>query len=144
MRGQSVEPQKLADLIATAGLRYKENRLSFIFDCPKCHKVERLWMFKDTGRFICWYCAETNGFKGRAEYALAELMSRPVGVIQKELYGSRLTTADVFFDFTLQNKWDDNEEVEDVEVPDLGKLDRILWSPDYYPIDHRFSEKGAA
>ncbi len=140
MKHEPADPQRLADIIANGGLRPDENKLSFIFDCPKCNKSAKLWMFKDTGRFICWYCAELNGFKGRPEFALAVLLDRPVASIRKELYGSELTTADIFFDFELATHWSDDEEV--VVVPDMKKLARVLWSPDFYPIDHRFSVKG--
>ncbi len=136
-----LDPQKLADLISNSGLRPRENKLSYIFDCPKCQKAQRLWMFKESGQFVCWYCAEINGFKGRSEFALAALLDRPVGAIRKELYGSELTTADVFFDFTLEDHWSDDEI--DIPVPDMSKLNRVLWSPDFYSIDHQFSPKGA-
>lgn len=137
----SIDPQKLADLISNSGLKPRESKLSYIFTCPKCQKPERLWMFKDSGKFICWYCAEINGFKGRSEFALAVLLDRSVPSIRKELYGSELLTADVFFDFVLEDHWSDEEK--EVAVPDLGKLTRILWGPDFYPIDHKFSVLGA-
>ncbi len=140
MRRELADPEKLASLIANSGLRPRNNKLSYIFDCPKCQKPEKLWMFKEGGRFLCWYCAETNGFKGRPEFALAALLNRPVGSIRKELYGSELTTADIFFDFDLADHWSEDEEV--VQQPNLNKMTRVIWGPDFYPIDHSFSTKG--
>lgn len=136
-----LDPQKLADMISNSGLKPRENKLSYIFTCPKCQKPEILWMFKEGGRFICWYCAEILGFKGRCEFAMAALLGRSLDSVRKELYDNTLATADVFFDFELKNWWSEDEE--EVVVPDLNKLNRVMWSPDYYEIDNKFSEKGA-
>ncbi len=140
MNYRGVDPEKLAEFIENSGLKPRNGRQSFIFTCPKCMKEEKLWMFRETGQFVCWYCKDLNGFKGKPEYALAPMLNRSVASIQKELYGSELASADLFFDLELVNWWSDDEAVD--EVPDMNTISRVLWSPDYYPIEHKFSVKG--
>ncbi len=139
MKHEPADAQKLAEFISNAGLKPRENKLSYIFDCPRCGKSERLWMFKDSGRFICWVCAD-SGFKGRPEFALTALTGRSVASIRKDLYGFNLPGADVFFELSLVDHWSD--DADQVEVPNPAGLIRVLWSPDYYEIDHKFSQKG--
>jgi hypothetical protein len=67
-------------------------------------------MYKDDGRFLCFYCAEINGFKGRAEYALADMLGQPPAKIAKALYGDKIPTADLFMGFELQDWWSDDED----------------------------------
>ena len=132
--------EKLAECLAKFGLKPKTNKLSYIFDCPKCQKEEKLWMFKESGYFRCWYCAEADGFRGKCEFALAPILGKSVKSIQQELYNSDLVTAEIFFEFQVTNHWSDEG---DDEAP-VAPPSKILWSPDYYPIDHNFSEKGVA
>jgi hypothetical protein len=44
-------------------------------------------MFKSDGRFVCWVCAETSGFKGRPEFALQELLGMSLSSIKEKIYG---------------------------------------------------------
>jgi len=133
--------QRLREYLEASGLKWKASKTSYIFDCPKCRKTDKLWMYQSDGRFVCWHCAEIDGFKGRPEYALSELLNLPVRSIQKELYGSESPTVELFFDFKLENWWSNDEYLE--EVPDLNQLPTILWGPDALPIDSPFATQGA-
>lgn len=130
----------LQEFLAASGLRWKESKTSYIFTCPRCQKEEKLWMFKDTGTFICWHCAEIEGFKGRPEFALSDLTGVPVAKIRLTLYGDVLPPAELFFDFELVD-WYSDDELHD-EVPDQSKLQHLLWPPDALPIDHLLARRG--
>ncbi len=99
-------------------------------------------MFKNDGRFICFYCAEINGFKGKPEFALAELTGRPLIEIRKAIYGVSQPSVDLFFDFKLSDWWSDEEFFDD--VPDLEEFSTLFWGPDCLPIDHPLASAGAA
>lgn len=80
-------PAALKALIEGSGIRYRENRKSWIFDCPRCAKSHRLYLRKTDGRFVCFFCATTIGYQGRAEFALRDLLSLPLFEINLQLYG---------------------------------------------------------
>lgn len=133
--------KKLKDFLATSGLKWRESQTSYIFTCPRCRKEEKLWMFKADGQFICFYCAEIEGFKGRPEFALADLMNTSVANIRKELYGYEAPQAVLFLDVELEDWWSNDEKLP--EVPDLTKNPTKLWGPSAFPIEHKLSAKGA-
>lgn len=141
---RKVDPGKakrLAEYLVTSGLKWKSTHNSYIFDCPRCSKADKLYMFKDDGRFICFYCAEINGFKGKAEYALSELQNVPVSEVCKELYGGEAPTIEMFFDFQLEDWWS-NDEIPD-GIPTLDDIQVRLWGPDAIPIEAPLAKKGA-
>lgn len=80
-----IDPFALDTCIRDSGISFKENSQSFIFDCPRCGKAGKLYIRKRDGRFVCWVCAETDKFSGSAEWALAELLSLPVGELRAQL-----------------------------------------------------------
>ena len=133
--------KKLKDFLAVSGLKWRESGTSYIFTCPRCRKEEKLWMFKQDGRFICFYCAEIEGFKGRPEYALADLLATSVGAIKKDLYGYEAPQATLFLDVELEDWWSNDERLP--EVPDLTKNPVRLWGPNAYAIDHKLAARGA-
>src|SRR3972149_383617 len=68
----------------------KEGARSFILTCPSCQSKDKLWMIKDTGRWICWKCHAQNpyGFSGsRPEFILNQILGQSVQDIQSLLYG---------------------------------------------------------
>lgn len=132
--------KKLKDFLATSGLKWRESQTSFIFTCPRCRKEEKLWMFKGDGRFICFYCAEIEGYKGKPEFALADLLTTSVAAIRKELYGYEAPEATLFLDIELEDWWSNDERHD--EVPDLTKNPLKLWGPNAYPIDHKLAARG--
>lgn len=133
--------KNLREYLATSGLKWKESQTSYIFTCPRCQKPEKLWMFKETGRFICFYCAEIDGFKGRPEFALSDLLGVNVGEVRKDLYGDSLPPAELFFDPGELENWYSDDDFED-GPPDLEALQTRLWPPDCFPIISPLAQRG--
>lgn len=129
-----LNPKFLKEFLDQTGLKYHQNAKSFIFSCPRCRKDKKLFIRKSDGQFICWYCKDINGFAGRAEFALAELLEQPVKGVQEALYGDQIPQASLTLDY---EGFFDGEAPDEYEVPNT-----ITWDLDYYPIDHHFSQKG--
>lgn len=126
----------------SSGLSYKENSKSWIFTCPKCEKPDKLYMFKEagpnTGRFVCWVCKETEGFMGRPEYALREMIGMPLSEIKKRLYGLEEIQSTMYLNVKLKDFYGDEDPIDE----DAGELDILGWPADYYEIDHKFAVRG--
>ena len=135
-------PEALAALIEGSGVEFKTNRRSYIFTCPRCDKAGKLLMFKADGRFICWVCAETSGFRGKPEYALTELLGLPIRDIQTKLYeGGEIEdlAPEGYFQVRLRDFFDEDEELPE----DLEHIQRAMKYPlDFYEIDHPFAKNG--
>ncbi len=134
----STDADKLLAFIEDAGLSYKENSRSYVFDCPRCHRADKLYMEKRTGRFICFFCAETEGYKGRPEYALSDLAARPLREVRKALYGESAPGATLSLDLKVKDFFGDDDTV----VEALAEIPTMRWPVDYYPIDHEHAYKG--
>jgi hypothetical protein len=133
--------EALKDLITKSGVPFKQNGNSYKFTCPKCRKPEKLWMVKKTGQFICFYCAEIEGFKGRAEYALVELLGLPLSAVKEKLYGkAAVLSTETGIDFGLYDFFDDGDEEF---APEGVSLDPVEWPPDSFEIADKVSAKGA-
>jgi DNA primase len=136
-----VNAKALAEIVGASGVAFRENAKSWIFTCPKCNKDDKLYMLKDgdrAGRFVCWVCKETEGFQGAPEYALTLLLGQSVTAIQKLLYGAVVAQAAEYLDFRLKDFYADDDEEDD----DAFELELHAWPLDYFPMDHKFSEKG--
>lgn len=127
----------LYELVKSSGLPHGENSRSWIFTCPKCEK-DKLFMFKETGRFVCWICKETEGFMGNPEYALRELLGQPLSVLRRKLYGFEEQQAQLFLDVRLKDFFGDDDDVDE----DAGEMEIVAFPPDFYPIDHKFAIRG--
>lgn len=136
---RKVDAVALQRLLEDSGATYKTNKRSYVFSCPRCAKKDKLMMFRADGRFICWVCAETSGFKGRAEFALTEILGMPVGHIQEKIYGDSFadTPAD-FFSITLRDFFEDEPVPDDLVQQQRG----IQYPLDFYPVDHQFGRRG--
>jgi hypothetical protein len=131
-------PHALNELVRASGLPFRENSRSFIFDCPRCGKENKLFMFKKDGRFVCWVCKEVDGFAGRPEFALVELTGIPIGQLRKTLYGIEEQKGASFLYPELKDFFGDEDEVDE----DAFDLQPMQFPPDFYPIDHKFSVRG--
>lgn len=132
------DKKALNELVRSSGLAFRENSRSWIFTCPRCEKADKLFMFKETGRFVCWVCKETEGFMGSPEYALREMIGMPLALIKKKLYGFEETQAQLFLNVQLRDFFGEDDEIDE----DAGELEILTYPPDYYSIDHKFAIRG--
>lgn len=129
-----VDTTILKEMVEDSGLSFSQNNVSWIFTCPRCDKAKKLYIRKKDGRFICWKCAETDNFKGRPEFALAELLGVSIREISEQLYGQVPLHTDMFLDEDVLGLDDFGIEEEDDFI--------TQWPLDYYPIDSREAKKG--
>lgn len=130
-------PDTLADLVAEAVGKPKHNSKSFILTCPRCMKKDKLYIRKRDGRFVCWVCAERDGFQGAPEYALTEITGRSVGELRTMLYGDDFAGADL----TIRLDFDDFlENDDDILLPYLQKVEE---HPDFRDLDSEWGKPGA-
>lgn len=137
---RKVDSQALKLLIEESGLVFRQNKRSYVFTCPRCDKKDKLMMFKDDGKFVCWVCAETSGYKGRPEYALVDLLGMPMRAICERIYGDQFEKLPVnYLDIKLIDFFGDEEVPSDFKPPKV-----IQFPFDFYPIEHPHAAKGRA
>ncbi len=132
------DADRLLAFIEDSGLSFKENSRSYVFDCPRCHHADKLYMEKRGGRFICFFCAEVDGYKGRPEFALTDLARVPLKEVRRALYGESTQGTAVALDLQLSDFFGDDDIVAEalVEIPSMR------YPIDYYPIEHEHSRRG--
>jgi hypothetical protein len=135
-----VDTENLRRVIEDSGIDFKVNARSYVFSCPRCGKKDKLVMFKDDGRFVCWVCADLNGFRGRPEYALTEMMGMSLPDLRKVLYRDAAETAPL--DYLSLNFVEAYGEDEEVPAEAEGKGRPVSWPLDFYAIDHDHARKG--
>jgi hypothetical protein len=137
---QPADPAALKRVLEDSGLSYRQNKRSYIFTCPLCQKSGKLMMLKATGKFVCWVCAETRGFRGRPEFALSEMMGVPIAGLKALLYGdvAEALTPESWFRIDLLDYFDDEEVPEDIESLVKG----LQYPLDFYLIDHPHAASG--
>ncbi len=136
----TADPQILLQMLRESGIKYDQNGTSYIFTCPRCSGKKKLYIRKRDGRFVCWICKETEGYQGRVEYALADLLGQPINHIQSRLYGGDHIPVQAFLDFRLVDFFGDEDELDE----DAHVLPTLAWPLDYYPIEDEGSVKGAS
>jgi hypothetical protein len=136
----SLDVKALDSLIRNSGLTYRENSVSWIFECPRCNKRDKLYLRKRDGQFVCWFCATTEGYKGRAEYALRDLLRKPVFELQEKLYGN------VPSDTALRPRLEFHDFFGDEdEIPfDLMPVPAVAWPEEFFELDHPHAARGLA
>jgi hypothetical protein len=140
----NLDPNELRAIIRESGVSYKETTRSFVFQCPRCGKADKLYMLKTDGRFICWVCANDTNFKGRAEYALTELVGISIRDLRKRLYGLDLPAGQTFLALDTSDWFDTDENADEIVGEVYLPMQRVEWPVDFYPIDHDFAVKGRA
>lgn len=121
------DSQALRSYVENGSQTFRENSVSYILYCPHCGK-EKLYIRKRDGIFKCWVCAETQNFKGHAEYALTVLYGGKIDEYRQVLRGEvggplqRL-------DFMLADHW--GEEEDFIETP----LPLVDWQPSPLSVD---------
>jgi hypothetical protein len=126
----------LSKFIKDSGISYKQTSNSFVLTCPRCSKKDKLYIRKNDGRFICFYCSDHERFSGKAEYALSEYLGIPVHIIQEQLYPENASRAALppFLDISF-----DSAQPLSVELVDSPITN---WPIGTYPLDHKYSQKG--
>jgi hypothetical protein len=125
------DPILLADFLRSAGVAYKLTSKSYVFTCPKCRKPEKLWMYQDGSRFICFSCPK---FSGAVEWALAALTDRQVSGIRKAVYRNLASTdtGDFFFRIDPDAEEDDTLYEDPLSLEDAPDL---AWPLDCVTLD---------
>lgn len=117
------DAQALRGFIETGNQNFTENTVSYIFRCPHCGKP-KLYIRKSDGVFRCWVCAETQNFKGSAEYALVALYGGSIQDYRKVLRGedAPLDRLQLLF----ADHWNEEDEAPIEIEPELVDWE---WSP---------------
>lgn len=129
---------RICKFIEDSGLSFKKSEVSFIFDCPRCMKRDKLYISRRHGYFVCWYCSEIEGFQGRPEYALSELLLTPVGKIRAAIYGEKHYESKPFLAVDLVDFFGGSDIIDS----DADAIPTIAVPLDYYPLDHKYAEAG--
>lgn len=134
-----VDTQALRRIVESSGLRFRSTPISWIFTCPRCMKKDKLYIRKRDGRYICFsgQCTRERFSGKRPEFALRYLVKLSIRDIKAALYGlgptSPIEAEDPMF-------FDDDDEV--IEEEDNEEFKILTFPYHYYPLDHKFAEKG--
>lgn len=131
-----IDANALAELIEGSGVSFRKGSASYVFTCPRCSKKEKLYLRRSNGQFICFYCAETQNFKGRPEYALTEILGMPISDIRRKIYGSITPDDDGVVVFVLKDFFGSDPEPEEYALPSME------WPSDFFPIDAEQAKDG--
>lgn len=134
------DPFLLERVIKDSGLSYSETRSSYVLTCPKCNKRKKLYIRKTDGIFCCWVCRTTDGFQGKPEYALSELIGCSVREAIGMLYEDELDSPPNECLINLDSFFQNGEVPEDVKEI----MPSLRWPFDYFKIDDEKSYKGLA
>jgi hypothetical protein len=128
----------IPNLLAEAGWgKVHSNSKSWILDCPRCTKRDKLYIRKKDGVFICWVCADREGFRGAPEYALAEITGKTISELQQVLYGYEGPTAELLLDIDA-GSFLDHEDEQSIPV-----LPTVQNNPDFRALDSEWGLPGA-
>lgn len=130
-------PEKLKEVIESNTTDFRKKGGSYVFTCPKCKKKDKLWIRAYDGKFVCWVCAETDKFRGKCEYALAELFGGSVRGYIEFIYGDTTgTSGDLEVDLV------DHFGEEPAEFVMPRKLTGYEWPFTFYSHDQPPFKKG--
>lgn len=129
-------PDALKDLLEKSGASYEQNAHSYKFECPRCGKKDKLWILKHNGYFVCWYCQETEKFKGRCEWALKEILGVSIAELRGKLYNGGVPPGDML-DFNLKDFYSDEDIIS--LPPQLLEME---WPYDSVPCNHPMGRRG--
>jgi DNA primase len=136
-----IDTTALKSLVEDSGISYRKNSVSWIFDCPKCNKRDKLYMRQRDGRFVCWFCATTINYQGRAEFALRDLLGVSLADIKLRLYGEdghHYSPGNILGLPPLEDFFSPAEYIPFDIIP----LKEMPFPLDYYPIDEPEARRG--
>lgn len=139
---RGVKPSALKSFIESTSLKYRDGARSYIFECPRCRKADKLYIRKSDGRFICWVCAEIDNYKGWAELPLRDLTGLSLGVIKEALYGSSgADSQGPWINVNLRDFFSEADE-ERSDYTQTEALQERKWPVDYYDLTALCSKRG--
>ena len=111
-------PGAVEAILRQAGVSFKTQSVSYVMDCPRCGKKDKLYIRKSDGRFVCWYCDSSGGFSGKPEFALTEITGRPLAELLGELYGEGVRKNKKYLDVDLRPSTSKSEgPVPEIKLP---------------------------
>ncbi len=128
----SFDPAALARIIENGSVTYRQNAVSYIFECNRCNSASKLYIRKRDGIFCCWKCKETSSYKGKAEWALRELYDIPLDEIRTRLYGTELPSQLEELVIVFDDIWGEEDDDEVSAAPSAKEME---WPPDFYTFD---------
>jgi len=132
--------EKLRLMLEESGISFKSNTKSYVMECPRCHKREKLYIRKADGRFVCWVCKESEGYSGYAEWCLTDLTGKPVDQIRAYLYGVN-TPVGRFIDIKFDEFFGDEDEIPMFVGGDLKPIED---DPGFRDLDSPAGTRGVA
>lgn len=127
----TLEP-KIRELLQTSGVDFKSNSKSFIMDCPRCNKSGKLYMMRQSGRFVCFYCREIEGYQGKPEFALVDLCGLRLSEVRKALYNDEPQGSGLILGVGMQEFTDEDDD----DYMDLAPtLKSVEWPSDSLILD---------
>lgn len=134
----TLDPAVLRDIIQNGGVPFKQNGISYRFDCPRCKKSDKVWAYKKTGYFKCYVCSEEAvPFKGRIEKLLVELYGGSFQQYSKMLRGAESLMQDNL-ELEFVDHWGEfPEDREDFQIVDW------VWPPQSVAWNDPLFEDGA-
>jgi phage FluMu protein Com len=136
---KTIQPGILKELLAEAGLdRCRANSKSFVLDCPRCKKKNKLYIRKEDGRFVCWYCRTTENFQGSPEYVFAELGLGLINDLRRRIWGLDGPAADLLLDLDLTDFFGPEDEADALAKAPV----EVEWDPDFRDLDSQWGVPG--
>ena len=134
-----VKVNKLEELVRGSGVDFRENRVSWIFACPRCRKKDKVYLRKKDGRFVCWYCATIDSYQGRPEILLKDLLGRSIKDLREVLYGAAYDISDgVQVAIEFSDFFEEKEEIPE----ELHKFLPLATPAGFRAIDHPSASRG--
>ncbi len=134
--------EALADIIESSGVDFKRNAISYIFKCPRCAKSNKLYIRRRDGRYVCWVCAEREGYEGyNVDLPLSELLGGKRREYASQLWGGDHDVLQSHIDIELVDHWG---EFDDDSYMGEAPLDIKIWDMfEHHALDQPKGKPGA-
>lgn len=132
--------EKAISLLDSAGITFRQNAISVFLDCPMCKKSLRLWFYKSSGKFKCFYCDDQ--FRGSLEYALKEIIGISIDAIRKQIYKNETGVNDAGFIELDINSFENEAEFNEEIILKGDILPKIKMPFQSLPIQNKYCVEG--